>query len=173
MKIYACYRNIKNLPEGDLEFWSINKHLYDAYVSLFAKYLLSSDFRHEIMPIKAYDTMNKFHSASMLQMFEPGELYFNDGFSVISTINDIDIIDPIDCLVELLGVPSIPPEIFNYLPKRIMCTFRGTKFHTLLTTDGGSCGDGISEIIEPDYFRLFYVARCCYYSGLPLIDILS
>jgi hypothetical protein len=162
MKIYACYNVTGHLE--DLEFWSINKRLYDEYLAIFGDSLDKGTFIHKTLPISMYPGFDSKYIDRKLKIFDD---YPNTDVPFISTDSDLEIFDQDEILTDLLQLELVPMTIVKHLPSEIQAVIRKSNYSLYLgsrLTRKGGFEDKI------DVVKLLVAFNTIRYSGEEIID---
>ncbi len=128
-RIYACY-NTTGLGGDLLEFWSINKKLYDMYVSMYYKHLTKKEgsFIHRMIPIDQYDHWVKYNRDTQLKIFDEDVPWCAIKTPMVSTESDREIFNVEDVLNDFLKFESVDPGIIRRMPRKIQAMLYKTLY---------------------------------------------
>lgn len=175
-RVYACYQcDPEHFDETYIEFWSMNKALYDTYCSIYTDTLDPERYTHLVLPISE---LSKFRSRKnivheLVVLEPPNEYHFKN--PIITTDDNLSILDPAEVLVEYLGLMDSASMHVERLPFQLRAAIMHTKYWSVMNSDDQNISwqDSLLEMLDVDYDRLFYLAQTVYYSQKDILEIMG
>lgn len=165
-KLHVCYRK-NSSGDDDVEFWSINKDLYDEYIRIYGKFL-TDEYYQVVLPATGYEEFYKCNPNSELKLYD--DLPWAYPGAHITTEDLAEALDPEQWFEEILRAYDINVDIFDRLPRWIRVAILKSEYFKVMFYRKND-EKPITSLLDIDYMKQNYLATVMYYTEKPIMEI--